>query len=93
MPTRTHLHLDDHPDTVALLSALLGHRRDAVELGFEPREHGAWVDWDAPTTGNLSSTEIPLIHIAPGCAILEGAGGAAPRLVEPVITAVAEVVR
>ena len=90
---RIHLHHDDHPATLALLTALADGRpgHDWIEIGWEPTEHGAWVDWTRLANSSLSSTEQAVIHVARGCATLERAGGPSPRLSEPLrrtITAV-----
>jgi hypothetical protein len=72
-----HLHLDDCPQTLRLLAALFEPKMgDPVGLA----EIGAWVDWEALTASWLSSTELAIVHIARGCAILEPAGGPPPRL-------------
>ena len=80
----THLHLEDFPDTLALLAALFDRKRhDPVglaDIGYEATEHGAWADWEALTHSWLSSTEKAIVHIAHGCAILERHGGPPPRL-------------
>lgn len=78
--SRDHLHLDDHPDTLAVLGALLAGRPDRQELGYEPTEHGAWVDWDTLTTGRLSSTENATVHVARGIAIAERHHGLPPKV-------------
>lgn len=83
-----HLHLEDHPRTLELLGALVGHRGDRDRLGYTPTEHGAWVDWEALTTGVLSSTEVATVRIAQGCATLERAGGLPPRLADTVVATV-----
>jgi hypothetical protein len=75
-----HLHLDDYPETLRLLSALVGARSDNERLGYRATEHGAFVDWEHMIAGPLSSTEVAVAHIARGCAILERAGGLPPRL-------------
>ncbi len=46
--SRDHLHLDDHPDTLAVLGALLASRQDNEELGYEPTEQGAWWETVVP---------------------------------------------
>lgn len=84
-----HLHLDDYPETLRLLSALVGARADKERLGYSATEHGAFVDWERMIAGPLSSTEVAIAHIARGCAILERAGGVPPRLAD----VVGEVVR
>ena len=71
---RRHLHHDDTPAALAILSDLLDHRAGFPE-GYEPTEHGAWVDWDALDRSWLSSTEKATLHIARGCAIAERHGG------------------
>jgi hypothetical protein len=91
-PDSRHLHLDDYPQTLRLLSAVLGHRADRDDLGYSPTDHGAHVDWDRLTSGKLSSTETATVRVAQGCATLERAGGAPPELagvIVAVVTAVA----
>lgn len=77
-----HLHLDDYPATIELLRALLGGRDPdrVAEIGYQPSEHGAWVDWDALATSWLSSTERGVVDIARGCATFEAHGGPPPQL-------------
>jgi hypothetical protein len=87
-PGGRHLHLDDYPQTLRLLAALLAHRPDREELGYSPTEHGAWIDWDRLTTGPLSSTETAAIRIAQGCGTLERAGGLPPHLASIVVEVV-----
>ncbi len=74
MDSGQHLHHDDTPAALAILSDLLDHRAGFPE-GYEPTEHGAWVDWDALAGSWLSSTEVAAVHIARGCAIDERHGG------------------
>ena len=74
MAGRRHLHHDDTPAALAILSDLLDHRAGFPD-GYEPTEHGAWVDWDALAGSWLSSTEVAAVHIARGCAIAERHGG------------------
>lgn len=74
MAGRQHLHHDDAPLTLAILTDLLGHRASFPE-GYEPTEHGAWVDFDALVRSWLSGTEVAAVHIARGCAIAERHGG------------------
>jgi hypothetical protein len=87
---RVHLHVEDHSATLALLLEVLNGR--SIE-GYEPTEHGAWVDWDALASGWLSSTEKAVVQIARGCAVLERQGGSAPRLRAPLIATVTVVAR
>lgn len=80
---RVHLHRDDYPKTLQLLEDLIGvplRAGTAAGLGFEPTEHGAYVNWDQLLGSWLSSTEKAVVHIARGTAGLERAGGPAPRL-------------
>lgn len=86
-----HLHVDDCPQTLQLVAALVGHRADSEELGYVATEHGAWIDWDQLAAGRLSSTEIATVHIARGCAALERAGGLPGRLAGRVIDTVNDV--
>jgi hypothetical protein len=57
---RQHLHLDDYPQALALLRAVLRpERHEPAKLaaaGYEATEHGAYVDWAALDTSWLSST-------------------------------------
>jgi hypothetical protein len=88
-----HLHLEDYPETLRLLSTLLDRRRDYERLGYRPTEHGAWVDWGHLTVeAPLSSTQIATVHIARGCAGLERARGAGP-LAQAIIEAVTAATR
>lgn len=86
-----HLHLDDYPQTLRLLTALLGRRTDGDRLGYHPTEHGLLVDWDRMIAGPLSSTQVATVHIARGCAILERHGGLPPTLAEVVANVVGAV--
>jgi hypothetical protein len=70
--SRVHLHVDDHPQALAILASLLGHRvARAGEVGYEPTEHGAWVDWAALEHSWLSSTECAAVVVARGIAMAE----------------------
>ncbi len=86
-----HLHLDDYPQTLRLLAALVGRRVDKERLGYSATEHGAIVDWERMVTGPLSSTEVATVHIARGCSILERAGGL-PQHLAGVVTEVVQAV-
>lgn len=88
MGERQHLHRSDYPDTLAVLQALLGSRIDTSDLGYEPTEEGAWVDWRQLIEGKLSSTEVAVVHIARGIAISERAGGVPPTAAAAVRTAI-----
>lgn len=46
MAGRQHLHHDDAPSALSILADLLGHRASFPD-GYEPTEHGVWVDFDA----------------------------------------------
>jgi hypothetical protein len=86
---RVHLHVDDHPQTLAILAALVAHRAaGAGEVGYEPTEHGAWVDWAALEHSWLSSTECAAVVVARGIAMAERQGGWAPGLHQVVLEAV-----
>lgn len=74
MAGRQHLHHDDNPSTLSILSDLLDHRASFPE-GNEPTEQGAWVDWDALDRSWTASAEKATLHIARGCAIAERHGG------------------
>ncbi len=87
-----HLHLDDHPQTLRLLGALLARRSDREDLGYSATEHGAFVDWERLSVAGLSSTEVATVHVARGCAALERAGGAPPHLADVVVDVVRNVV-
>lgn len=71
-----HLHLDDVPDMLALLSVAVGHRSNRAHVGYQPTEHGAHVGWDRLLASGLSSTEKAAVRITRGCQILECNGGA-----------------
>jgi len=87
--TREHLHLDDCPQALSVLSTLLAHRADrAVEIGYEATEHGAWVDWNALEHSWLSTTERAAVVVAHGLAMAERQGGWAPQLHQAIVTAV-----
>lgn len=91
--SRVHLHRDDYPQTLRLIEQLLELRLrqgDGTEVGFERTEFGAFVDWDQ-MAATLSSTEVAVVHIARGVAVLERSGGPSPRLAKPVADTVAEV--
>lgn len=91
-PDAIHLHLEDHPQSLRLLAALLSRRTDYERLGYRATEHGAWVDWQClTTTAPLASTEVAAVHIARGCAGLESSHGAG-RLAEIVTDVVRAVV-
>jgi hypothetical protein len=81
---RHHLHVDDCPQTLAVLAEILTARRvDPVglaEIGYAPTGHGAWVDWDALEHSWLSSTERAAVIVARGIAAAERQGGWPPRL-------------
>ena len=73
-PGRIHLHRRDVPATLAILASLLDHR-SSRPAGYEPTEHGAWLDWEALTGSWLSSSEVAAVRIAQGCATAEHRGG------------------
>jgi hypothetical protein len=84
-----HLHLDDHPQALAVLGALFARRADrASEIGYQATEHGAWVDWDDLEASWLSSTEQAAVVVARGIALAEGQGGWAPALHRTLVAAV-----
>lgn len=83
-----HLHLDDCAHTLSLLASIVaGRRRD----GYQPDEHGAWVEWAVLIAGGWSSTERAVLHIARGCQVLEAHGGTSPALRQATIDAVTAV--
>jgi hypothetical protein len=48
---RVHLHRDDPHHALEIVAALFARRPErAAEIGSEPTEHGAWVDWRALAT-------------------------------------------
>jgi hypothetical protein len=78
---RVHLHLDDHPQALAILAALFAQRPErAVDIGYEPTEHGAWMEWSTLEHGWLSSTERAAVVVANGVALAEREGGWADGL-------------
>lgn len=79
-PGRIHLHRRDVPATLAILASLLAHR-SSRPAGYEPTEHGAWVDWKARAGSWLPSTEVAAVRIAPGCATAEHRGGLPPEVI------------
>jgi hypothetical protein len=86
---RVHLHFDDHPQALAILATLFGHRvARAGEVGYEPTEHGAWVDWAALEHSWLSSTECAAVVVARGIAMAERHSGWPPGLHQVVLEAV-----
>jgi hypothetical protein len=86
---RMHLHADDYPTTLAVLvDVLQARRRDPVGLtgiGYEPSEHGVWVDWDRLEHSWLSSTEGAAVIVARGIAAAERQGGWPTRLRQALI--------
>lgn len=85
MADRVHLHVDDHPATIALLRALMAGRdlERLAAIGYQPSEHGVWVDWDALAASWLSSTERAVVDVAHALSVFERHGGPPPRLVGP----------
>ncbi len=93
MADGVHLHLDDYPATLELLSSLLADKHaDVAAIGYAATEHGATVDWDRLEQSWLSSTERAVVHLARGCAILERVGGCPERLADVVVDVVTSVV-
>ena len=88
--TGHHLHLDDYPATLELLNVVLRSKLTTLD-GYNPTEHGAWINWDRLATSGLSSTEIGVVHIARGIAVLEHHDGPPPHLCDPVRDAIAAV--
>lgn len=78
---RIRLHRDDTPGALAILHTLLGAREDHEFIGYAPDAWGAEVDWARLGSGVLSTTELAVIHIAHGCALVEAHGGGLPRSV------------
>lgn len=88
-----HLDRDEYPATLGLLQALLAGRTDYGRLGYRPNASGFTVDWDhLANEAPISSTEVAMVHIAHGCAILERHGGLS-RLAQEAVDAVAEAAR
>lgn len=86
--SRNHLHLDDCPQALAVLAALFARRVErAAEIGYEPTEHGAWVDWQALEQSWLSSTERAAVVVARGIAMAERQGGWPPNLRQALVDA------
>jgi hypothetical protein len=85
MTTHQHYHRDDYPHTLALITALVGHRQDLDALGVEITAHGASIDFDTLATApTLSTTERHTAQAAQGLAGLEHHGGTLPnRLAHP----------
>ena len=85
---RQHLHLDDYPVALGVLRVLFEHRLEsAAEIGYEPTEHGAWVDWESLEHSWLSSTETAAVVVARGLAMAERQGGFAQRLQQVLVDA------
>ena len=55
-----HLHLDDYPQTLRLLAALVGDRADKERLAYTPTEYEAFVDCERLSTAAMSSTEVAI---------------------------------
>ena len=90
--TRIHLHREDCPKALAILGSVLRHRLPGgTALGFEQTENGAWVDWSRLTRSSLSTTEIGVVHVAQGVAILERHGGALPGHLQAPVSAAFDV--
>lgn len=70
--TTEHLHADDYPLTIKILTELLARR---VVSGFVPWSSGADVDWLALESCGLSATEMATVEIANGISIIELCGG------------------
>jgi len=88
---RHHLHLDDYPQALGVLSALFARPAErAAEIGYETIEHGAWVDWDALEHSWLSSTERAAVVVARGIAMAEHQGGWAPDLHRVIVNAIGQ---
>jgi hypothetical protein len=86
---RVHLHLDDHPQALAILAALFAQRPErAVDIGYESTEHGAWVEWSTLGHSWLSSTERAAVVIAHGVALAERQGGWAHGLHSVLVEAI-----
>jgi hypothetical protein len=87
---RDHLHVDDCPEALRVLGVLFEQRlENAQEIGYEPTEHGAWVDWETLEGNWLSSTERAAVVVARGIAMAERQGGCPPRLRQALADAVA----
>ncbi|MHB8293914.1 MAG: hypothetical protein ACYDH5_04685 [Acidimicrobiales bacterium] len=80
---------DDTPSALAILADLLDHR-DPPPAGWEPTSEGAWVDWDALGSSQLSSSEVAALNIARGCALAERHGGLPFAVAAPIHEAIEE---
>jgi hypothetical protein len=87
-----HYHLDDYTLTLGVLTAV-AHSRDLSAIGYEPTEHGAFVNWDRLANSWLSSTEQATVAIARGVALAERHGGLPLRTAPAVGRAIAELTR
>jgi hypothetical protein len=89
---RVHLHADDCPRALAVLDETLMARRvdpaGLAEIGYEPSEHGVWVDWELLEHSWPSSTERAAVIVARGIAGAERQGGWPPRLRQVLVVAV-----
>ena len=91
---REHLHLDDCPRTLGVLEALFAHRLErAAEIGYEPTEHGAFVDWERLLNGWLSPAEEAAVRIAWGVSVAERRGGLPEELRAPARALLEELTR
>jgi hypothetical protein len=87
-----HYHLDDYPLALGVLGKV-AYARDLSAIGYEPTEHGAFVNWDALANSWLSSTERATVAIAQGVALAERHGGLPTRVSPAVRHAVTELTR
>lgn len=93
MTERQHLHRDDCPVSLALLTQLLARRPAGAAVGLEATEQGAYVDWDSLIDAHLSDADKAVVHIAHGCAIAELRGGFPPAVAGEIRRGVNQVTR
>jgi len=72
MSSYQNLHAEDYPQTIKILTELLGHR---VDVGIVTSPGGAGVDWAALEQSGLSTTEKAVVEIAHAISVMERGGG------------------